>query len=54
VWLLGLFLPLLIKGKFPSDEIVTVIIFALTVIGDAITIPYAYVFKSTMIAVISY
>lgn len=44
VWLVGVVLPLLIAGRFPEDEIVTVVIFALTIVGDVIAIPFPYVF----------
>jgi hypothetical protein len=44
IWLLGVFLPLLITGKFPSSEISTVIIFSIVVVGDLIAIPFSHVF----------
>jgi hypothetical protein len=44
VWFIGVFLPLLVTGKFPADEIITVVIFALTIVGDVIAIPFSYVF----------
>ena len=44
IWLVGVFLPLLVAGKFPTSEILTVVIFAITVVGDVIAIPFPYVF----------
>ena len=43
IWLLGVALPLVVKGSFPSSEISTVIIFLLIVIGDLIAIPFPYI-----------
>jgi hypothetical protein len=44
VWFIGVFIPLLIAGRFPSYAIPMVIIFATFIIGDLIAIPFAYVF----------
>lgn len=44
VWFIGVLIPLLITGRFPSYAIPMVIIFATFIIGDLIAIPFAYVF----------
>jgi hypothetical protein len=44
VWFTGVVLPLLVAGRFPPSGIPTVIIFALTIVGDMIAIPFRYVF----------
>jgi len=44
IWFIGVFLPLLIGGKFPTYAIMYVVIFAIFIIGDLIAIPFSYVF----------
>ena len=45
VWFVGVVLPLLVAGSFPtSGEILRIVIYALTVVGDVIAIPFQYVF----------
>ena len=44
IWLIGVALPLLVRGRFPAEEIMTVIIFVIVVIGDLIAIPFPYMF----------
>jgi len=44
VWFIGIILPLLAAGKFPSYAILHVLIFASYIIGDLIAIPFSYVF----------
>lgn len=44
VWFIGVLIPLLVTGRFPSYAIPMVIIFATFIIGDLIAIPFAYVF----------
>jgi hypothetical protein len=44
VWFIGVILPLLIAGKFPTYAILHVVIFATYIIGDLIAIPFPYVF----------
>ncbi|MGD2127007.1 MAG: hypothetical protein PVG99_13060 [Desulfobacteraceae bacterium] len=44
LWFIGLFLPLLVAGKFPMYGILHVVIFASYIIGDLIAIPFPYVF----------
>jgi hypothetical protein len=48
VWFVGVVLPFLITGRGKPD-IVTVIIFALTIVGDLIAIPFPYVFAKRSI-----
>jgi hypothetical protein len=43
VWFLGVALPLLVAGKFPSYAILHSAIFATYIIGDLIAIPFSYV-----------
>jgi hypothetical protein len=44
LWLVGVALPLAIKGIFPAHDILMVVIFVIFVIGDLIAIPFRYVF----------
>ena len=44
VWFIGVILPLLLGGRFPSYGIVYVVIYAMYAIGDLIAIPFSYVF----------
>lgn len=44
VWFIGVILPLLFRGKFPTYAIMYVVIFAIFIIGDMIAIPFSYVF----------
>ena len=44
VWFIGVILPLLFAGKFPTYAILYVVIFATFIIGDLIAIPFSYVF----------
>ncbi len=44
VWFIGVILPILIAGKFPTYAILHVVIFATYIIGDLIAIPFSYVF----------
>lgn len=45
IWFIGIILPLLATGKFPTYAIVYVVIFASYIIGDLIAIPFSYVFE---------
>jgi len=47
VWLIGVILPLLVSGKFPTYAILYVSIFASYIIGDLIAIPFSYVFSKS-------
>jgi hypothetical protein len=42
IWFIGVVLPFLIAGRATPD-ILTVVIFALTIVGDLIAIPFSYV-----------
>ncbi len=44
VWFVGVVLPLLVAGEFPTYAIPHVVIFATYIIGDLIAIPFSYVF----------
>ena len=44
VWYIGVMLPLLFGGRFPSYGIVWAVILALFIIGDLIAIPFSYLF----------
>jgi hypothetical protein len=44
IWLLGVVLPLALKGEFPMSAVVQVVIFVTFVIGDLVAIPFGYVF----------
>ncbi len=45
VWFIGVVLPVVVRGQFPSYAIVQVIIFATFIIGDLIAIPFWYIFS---------
>jgi hypothetical protein len=47
-WFMGVFLPLILRGGFSSDMLMTVVIFALTIIGDLIAIPFPYIFSKQL------
>lgn len=44
VWFIGVIIPVLIAGKFPSYAMGYVAFFAVYIIGDLIAIPFSYVF----------
>jgi hypothetical protein len=44
VWFIGIILPILVTGKFPTYAILYVVVFATFIIGDLIAIPFSYVF----------
>lgn len=44
VWFIGVMLPLLLRGQFPTYAILYVVIFATYIIGNLIAIPFSYVF----------
>lgn len=50
IWFVGVVLPLGIAGKLTADVISSVVIFALTIVGDLIAIPFAYVWAKESIA----
>ena len=45
VWFIGVILPILFAGKFPTYAILLVVIYATYIIGDLIAIPFSYVFS---------
>jgi len=45
VWFIGVILPIISVGKFPSYAILYVVVFATYIIGDLIAIPFSYVFS---------
>ena len=45
IWLIATVLPLLFTGKFPANHTPTIVLFLLTIIGDAITIPFKEIFS---------
>jgi hypothetical protein len=44
IWFVGVIIPMLISGKFPSHGVLPVVIFATYIIGDLLAIPFSYVF----------
>jgi len=44
VWFIGVILPILFAGKFPTYALLYVVIFATYIIGNLIAIPFSYVF----------
>ena len=44
IWLLGVVVPLVSQGKFPTSAIVQVVIFLTFVLGDLVAIPFRYMF----------
>ena len=47
VWFIGVILPLLVSGKFPTFAILHVVIFASYIVGDLIAIPFSYLFSKS-------
>ena len=45
VWLIGVVLPLLISGEFPTYAILHVVVMGSYIIGDLVAIPFSYVFS---------
>jgi len=44
LWFIGVLIPMLIAGKFPTHAILIIVIFATYIIGNLIAIPFSYVF----------
>ena len=44
IWFIGVILPMIVSGTFPTYGIFSVIIFATYIIGDLIAIPFSYLF----------
>jgi hypothetical protein len=51
VWFIGVILPILFAGKFPTYALLYVVIYATYIIGDLIAIPFSYVFATQSRAV---
>ena len=47
VWFIGVALPLLFMGQFPTYAILNAVIFATYIIGDIIAIPFSYLFAKS-------
>ena len=45
IWFIGVILPMLVSGKFPTYGLLHVTIFATYVVGDLIAIPFSYIFS---------
>jgi len=45
IWFIGVVLPLILKGQFPQYALSTTIIFVTFIIGNAIAIPFKYIFN---------
>ena len=48
VWFIGVVLPLLVAGRFPTYAVLYVVIFASYIVGDLIAIPFSYVFAKQL------
>ena len=48
IWFIGVILPMLVSGAFPTYGLLTVIIFATYIIGDLIAIPFSYLFSDKL------
>ncbi|HVP57409.1 MAG TPA: hypothetical protein VMU02_04885 [bacterium] len=51
IWLCGVVIPLAIRGQFPKSSAVEVAIFVTFVVGDAIAIPFRYLFSREIVGV---
>jgi len=49
IWFIGVILPLILKGQFPQYALINTIIFATFIIGNAIAIPFKYLFNKQLI-----
>jgi hypothetical protein len=45
VWLLGVVVPLGLRGEFPRSGVVQVVIFVTFIVGDLVAIPFRYLFS---------
>jgi hypothetical protein len=45
IWFIGVILPMMVSGNFPSHGFLVVIIFATYIIGDLFAIPFSFVFS---------
>jgi len=48
IWFIGVILPLILKGQFPQYALMNTIIFATFIIGNAIAIPFKYIFSKQL------
>jgi hypothetical protein len=48
IWFLGIIFPLILKGQFPQYALINTIIFATFIIGNAIAIPFKYLFNKQL------
>ena len=44
IWLVGVIIPMLVSGNFPSYGILSVVIFLTYIVGDLLSIPFSYLF----------
>ena len=44
LWLIGVIIPLLLAGAFPTYAVLFVVIFVTYIVGDLIAIPFPYIF----------
>jgi hypothetical protein len=44
IWIVGVILPMLVLGDFPSYGILSLVIFLTYIVGDLLAIPFSYVF----------
>lgn len=49
IWFIGVILPMLVSGEFPTYGLISVIIFATYIIGDLIAIPFSYFFSDELV-----
>ena len=47
IWFIFVVIPLVIAGNLPQEAALTVVIFALTIIGDVIAVPFSNIFAKT-------
>ena len=48
IWFIGIIFPLILKGQFPQYALINTIIFATFIIGNAIAIPFKYIFSKQL------
>jgi hypothetical protein len=48
IWFIGVIFPLILEGQFPQYALINTIIFATFIIGNAIAIPFKYVFSKQL------
>ena len=48
IWFVGVIIPLILKGQFPQYALINTIIFATFIIGNAIAIPFKYIFSKQL------